>query len=167
MLAVVIALGCAPIAHASPRPTGIVCDMLRKYPGMGPTELRRYAKSVFAAAILLCVAYYFVFLIAIPFSASDQSIGDRGLLALMLLWMTPLTLAGGWYLTLPVILVLGGIFMYAWPRLPSRVTGWRPRGFWQNAAIYPFLLYGLVSAALLILAMFVSIPASCMSGRTG
>ncbi|SII85657.1 Uncharacterised protein [Mycobacteroides abscessus subsp. abscessus] len=130
-------------------------------------ELRRYAKSVFAAAILLCVAYYFVFLIAIPFSASDQSIGDRGLLALMLLWMTPLTLAGGWYLTLPVILVLGGIFMYAWPRLPSRVTGWRPRGFWQNAAIYPFLLYGLVSAALLILAMFVSIPASCMSGRTG
>ncbi|AMU27708.1 hypothetical protein [Mycobacteroides abscessus] len=110
---------------------------------------------------------YFVFLIAIPFSASDQSIGDRGLLALMLLWMTPLTLAGGWYLTLPVILLIGGVFMYAWPRLPSRVTGWRPRGFWQNAAIYPFLLYGLVSAALLILAMFVSIPASCMSGRTG
>lgn len=39
MLAVVIALGCAPIAHASPRPTGIVCDMLRKYPGMAPVDV--------------------------------------------------------------------------------------------------------------------------------
>lgn len=39
VLAALIALGCAPIAHAIPRPTGIVCDMLRKYPGMGPTDV--------------------------------------------------------------------------------------------------------------------------------
>lgn len=39
VLAAMIALGCAPIAHASPRLTGIVCDTLRKYPGMGPTDV--------------------------------------------------------------------------------------------------------------------------------
>lgn len=35
----VIAVVCAPVARADPRPSGIVCDMLRKYPGMGPTDV--------------------------------------------------------------------------------------------------------------------------------
>jgi hypothetical protein len=39
VLAAMIALGCAPIAHSSPQPAGIVCDMLRKYPVMGPVDV--------------------------------------------------------------------------------------------------------------------------------
>ncbi|TDZ91189.1 hypothetical protein [Mycobacteroides salmoniphilum] len=127
-------------------------------------EVKRYGKFVLIAAGLLCIAYYFVFLVAIPFSASGQSIGDRGLLALMLLWMTPLTLAGDWYLTLPVILVTGAVLMYGWPKVPARVTSWRPRGLWQYAAAFPFVAYGMVSGALLLILLVVSIPASCASG---
>lgn len=36
---VVIAVACAPIAHADPRPEGVVCDTLRKYPGMAPVDV--------------------------------------------------------------------------------------------------------------------------------
>ncbi len=39
MLAAMIALGCAPIAHAEPRPAGVVCDTLRRYPGMAPVDV--------------------------------------------------------------------------------------------------------------------------------
>lgn len=39
VLAAMIALGCAPIAHANPQPAGIVCDTLRKYPGMAPVDV--------------------------------------------------------------------------------------------------------------------------------
>lgn len=36
---VVIAVACAPIVHADPRPAGVVCDTLRKYPGMAPVDV--------------------------------------------------------------------------------------------------------------------------------
>ncbi|GLE58638.1 hypothetical protein NJBCHELONAE_39480 [Mycobacteroides chelonae] len=127
-------------------------------------EVKQYGKCVFAASGFLCVAYYFVFLVGILLSTSSGSIGDRGLLALMLLWMTPLTLAGGWYLTLPAVLLIGAVLMYGRRALPERVMSWRPKGFWQNAVAFPFLAYGLVSAALLALALLVSIPTSCGSG---
>lgn len=39
LLLAAITLGCTPVAHADPRPSGIVCDMLRKYPGMGPVDV--------------------------------------------------------------------------------------------------------------------------------
>lgn len=39
VLLTAIALGCAPVVHASPQPSGIVCDMLRKYPSMGPVDV--------------------------------------------------------------------------------------------------------------------------------
>ncbi|MGV0582776.1 hypothetical protein ABQE45_03360 [Mycobacteroides chelonae] len=49
-------------------------------------------------------------------------------------------------------------------KLPEQVTGWRPKGFWQYAAISPFVAYGAVSAVLLLILLVVSIPASCASG---
>ncbi|MGH3725675.1 MAG: hypothetical protein ACRDUS_16320 [Mycobacterium sp.] len=95
---------------------------------------------------------------------SDQPGDGRGLVALMLLWMTPLTLAGDWYLTLPAILVIGAVLIYGRRALPARVTSWRPKGFWQNAVAFPFLAYGMVSSVVLLILLVVSIPTSCASG---
>ncbi|EIV62069.1 MULTISPECIES: hypothetical protein [Mycobacteroides] len=130
-------------------------------------DAKRYGKFVLIAAGLLCVCSYFVFLVGTLLSVVDQPGGDRGLLALMLLWMTPLTLAGDWYLTLPAILVTAAVLMYGWGVLPARITSWRPAGFWQNAVAFPFLAYGMVSSAVLLILLVVSIPASCASGPPG
>lgn len=127
-------------------------------------DAKRYGRFVLVAAGLLCVVYYIVFAIGFLFTATDSTARDHGLGALMLLWVTPLTLAGDWYLTLPAILAIAAALMYGWSKLPERVTGWRPRGFWQYAAVSPFIAYGTVSAVLLLILLVVSIPASCASG---
>lgn len=127
-------------------------------------DAKRYAWFVLAAAGLLCTVYYLVFVAGFLFTSADSSARDHGLGALMLLWVTPLTLAGDWYLTLPAVLVIGAGLLFAWRKLPERVTGWRPHRVWQYLVVAPLLAYGTLSAVALVFLMVVSIPASCAGG---
>lgn len=120
--------------------------------------MKSYLTYIPLAAALMCVGYYVVFTVEMPMNSDVIALKDRVGVALSLLWLTPFTLAGSWYWTVPAILLVAFVLMLAYTKLPERVTSWRPRGVVQSVLVYVPLGYGLLAALLLAVFLVFAIP---------
>lgn len=121
-------------------------------------NLKRYGWSVAAAAGVICFVYYIGFTVAMLLSPDVGSVKDRGGVALAYLFITPMTLAGGWYLTVPAALALGWLLWWVWPKLPAAWTSWRPHRMWQHILIGIAIAYGGLSVVILAFVTPLAIP---------
>lgn len=127
---------------------------------MTKERVRAYLGHVPVAAALLCIIYYLVFTGAMLFSSDSGTPKDRGGAALALLWFTPFTLAGSWYLTIPAVFVLALALMWVNSKLPDRLANWRPHGIWQSVLFYIPAAYGAVAALALAVLTLLAIPST-------
>ncbi|MBN7314090.1 MULTISPECIES: hypothetical protein [Mycobacteroides] len=126
-------------------------------------RISAYLGYIPVAAALLCIVYYLVFTCAMLFSSDSGTLKDRGGAALALLWFTPFTLAGSWYLTIPVVLVLALGLMWVHAKLPGRLANWRPHGIWQSVLFYVPAAYGAMAALALAVLTLIAIPSTLAS----
>lgn len=121
-------------------------------------DLKRYGWSVAAVAAAICFLYYIGFTVAMLLSPDAGTMKDRAGVALVYLFVTPMTLAGGWYLTVPAILILGWALWWSWPKLPVAWTSWRPHKIWQHILVGVAVTYGGLSVLILAICTPLAIP---------
>ncbi|MBA0045108.1 hypothetical protein [Mycobacteroides sp. LB1] len=69
--------------------------------------LRELGRPVVVASRVVCIVYYLVFLVWMIVDV-DGSLAECAGTGLVLLWMSPFVIAGGWYFVVPGILAPGG-----------------------------------------------------------
>lgn len=122
--------------------------------------VKAYLGYVPVAAALLCIVYYIVFVVAMLMDPDAGNASQRAAAAGALLWYTPFSLAGTWYLTIPAVLVLALGLMVGRAKLPDRLADWRPHGIWQGVLFYVPAVYGIVAAALFGVLALLAIPST-------
>ncbi|QSM03968.1 polymorphic toxin immunity protein [Mycobacterium phage prophiGD91-2] len=130
---------------------------------MTKADAKTYGRYVGVAAMILCIAYYLVFVVAMLVDPAAGSLGDRGAAAAALLWYTPFTLAGSWYLTIPIVLIMGALLMWGYRRLPEHLVNWRPQGLWKVLAYIP-VFYGILAAVVYGVLLLLAIPSTLAGG---
>lgn len=130
---------------------------------MTKDRVKAYLSYLPVAAALLCIGYYVVFVVGMLMDPSSGSLKDRGGAALALLWFTPFTLAGSWYLTIPAVLLLSVVLAWMRSKLPDHLANWRPRGILQGVLFYIPAAYGAMAALALAVLMLIAIPSTFAS----